>query len=299
MSVIAEAVQHGLHDRHAVSSTLIWKVGHLHKSKYLTMILPDLQGTFDQSDFFVYAACDRIYFNEFGPAFIRSIRANADCNIHIHIFNPDPDQIEFCQRHGVGVTWEHVHQTLFVPASQRWNTVPAQEPQRSQYDRTVNAMGKGGDASIIERMQKTYYACARFIRLAELYKNQTVFAVDIDAVVRRPWPVLDSSRDFYIHYISGKRARYLAGGLWLNPSESCQQFLHKYADQLRSYFVNDYIYWGLDQDLLDPVVPQFNHGQLPIEYIDWNMNANSYVWTAKGARKNLAVFVNEQQRYTA
>ena len=260
--------------------------------------MPDLHGTFDLQDFFIYAACDQAYFAEFGPAFIGSVRANTTHNIHLHLFNPTPEQIDYCQRRGVGVTWEHVHQSLFVPAAQRWNPPPEQEPARSQYDRTVNAMGKGGDASVLERMQKTYYACARFTRLSELVTDQTVLAIDIDAVVRRPLPTLDASSDFYIHHITGKRARYLAGGLWLNGTQACRDFLQEYAGQLHNYFADDYIYWGLDQDLLDPTVPRYRHAQLPGSLIDWNMQADSYIWTAKGTRKNLAVFVNEQQKYT-
>jgi len=262
------------------------------------MKLPPIHGTFEQTDFFIYAACDHAYFTDFGPAFVNSIKHNTDYNIHIHLFNPTPDQIDYCQRHGVGITWEHVHQTLFTGAAQRWTPVPTQEPAFSQYNRTVNAMSKGQDASILERMQKTYYACARFIRLAELYKNHNLLAVDIDAVVRQSVPVLGPEYDFYIHHIEGRRARYLAGGLWLTSAVACGKFLLEYADQLREYFEQDYVYWGLDQDLLDPIVPKFCHGQLPMSYIDWNMRAESYIWTAKGTRKDLAVFVNEQQKYT-
>jgi hypothetical protein len=261
------------------------------------MKLPPIQGTCDQTDFFVYAACDSLYFADFGPAFVNSIRTNTDYNIHIHLFNPDPTQIEFCQRHGVGVTWEHVHQSLFAPAAQHWHPVPKQEPARSQYERTVNAMGKGGDSTVLERMLKTYYACARFIRLCELYQQQTVLAIDIDAVVRDPVPPLNAGPDFYIHHISGKKARYLAGGLWLAGTQGCKNFLLEYANVLRENFEQDLVYWGLDQDVLDPIVPKYSHAQLPIEYIDWNMDNNSYIWTAKGTRKDLAVFVNEQKKY--
>ena len=261
------------------------------------MRMPDLKGTFDQTDFFIYAACDSMYFKDFGSAFVGSIRSNTNYNIHLHLFNPEPEQIDFCQRRGVGVTWEHVHRPLFVPSSQRWYPPPVQEPEKNRYDRTLNAMQKGGDTGVIDRMQKTYYACARFIRLAEIYQNQTVLAIDIDAVVRVPVPTLDTSHDFYLHHIDGKRARYLAGGLWLNGTSSCQQFLQEYANQLRAYFDQDYVYWGLDQDLLDSTVPKYNWGQLPVEYIDWNMRTNSYIWTAKGTRKELTTFVNEQQKY--
>ena len=260
--------------------------------------MPPLQGTFDQTDFLIYAACDRVYFSEFGPAFINSIKYNTPYHIHIHLFNPTVDQIDFCQRRGVGVTWEHVHQTLFLPSAQRWQTQPTSEPERTHYDRTMNAMKKGGDSTVLDRMQKTYYACARFIRLSQFSRTQAVLAIDIDAVVRKPVAVLDSQRDFYLHHISGKKARYLAGGLWLNVSASCQQFLNEYAAELQSFFHRDYVYWSLDQDVLDPIVPRFNHGQLPIDYIDWNMSPNSYIWTAKGTRKDLSVFVNEKQKYS-
>ena len=262
------------------------------------MQLPQLHGTFDQQDFFIYAACDHAYFAEFGPAFIGSIRANTDFNIHLHLFNPAPEQIEFCQRHGVGVTWEHVHQSLFVPAAQRWNPVPDQQPHRSYYERTVNAMGKGGDTSLLERMQKTYYACARFSRLSELICNQPVLAIDVDAVIRRPIPALDPKPDFFIHHISGKKARYLAGGLWLNPTTGCRGFMQEYSQLLRENFENDFVYWGLDQDLLDIVVTKYAHAHLPTEYIDWNMKDHSYIWTAKGTRKDLEIFVNEQRKYS-
>ena len=261
------------------------------------MRMPELQGTFDQTDFFIYAACDQVYFAEFAPAFIGSIRANTTHNIHLHLFNPTAEQISYCQRRGVGVTWEHAHQPLFAKSAERWQTVPTGEPALTQYNRTHTAMGKGGDASIVERMQKTYYACARFVRLSEFGSSQSVLAIDIDAVVRRPVPTLDSGKDFFIHYISGRRARYLAGGIWLNSRVQSANFLKEYAGQLRNYIEQDYLYWSLDQDVLDTVVPRFQYGQLPPEYIDWNMNANSYIWTAKGTRKELDVFVNEQQKY--
>lgn len=262
------------------------------------MKLPPIQGTFDQQEFFIYAACDHAYFEDFGYSFIRSIRANTNHNIHVHVFNPTAEQIEYCQRNGIGITWEHAHQTLFTAATQRWNRTITQETERKQLERTMNAMNKGQDHSLNERIQKTYFACARFIRLAQLCAGHRLLAVDIDAVVRQDFPVLGSQHDFYIHHITGKRARYLAGGLWLNGTAQCQEFLGEYANQLIRHFEQDHVYWGLDQDVLDPIVPKFNHGQLPMQYIDWNMSPDSYIWTAKGLRKHLAAFVSEQQKYS-
>jgi hypothetical protein len=63
------------------------------------------------------------------------------------------------------------------------------------------------------------------------------------------------------------------------------------------YFERDYVYWGLDQDILDQIVPQYNHGQLPMSMIDWNMAPDSVVWTAKGTRKEDVKFLDEKKKY--
>ena len=257
------------------------------------MLLPPVQGSLSQEKFFIYAACDSVYFDEFGLAFISSIRRNTQAGVHLHLFNPDQQQIDQCHALGATVTWEYVLLDLFKPAV---NTLlhPA------QLDRTKKAMLKGGDQTLLERMQKTYYACARFIRLQELFDpTVTTLELDVDAVVRREIPELDETCDFYIHHISGKKERFLAGGLYLCANSRSQKFLTEYAQQLRNYIERDYLYWGLDQDLLDTVVPYYQHQQLPMSLIDWNMQPESCVWTAKGTRKDLAVFKAEKNKYTA
>jgi hypothetical protein len=161
-------------------------------------------------------------------------------------------------------------------------------------------MKKGGDASVQQRIQRTYFACARFIRLAQLVKpTDSLFAMDIDAVVRKSVPELSNLQDFYIHHIDSKKARYLAGGMYFPRTNRGYEFLQQYAGVLKQNILQDSLYWGVDQDVLDDIVPGYRWGQLPEAYIDWEMQQRSFVWTAKGTRKNLEVFVNEQKRYTA
>jgi len=149
-------------------------------------------------------------------------------------------------------------------------------------------------------MQRTYYACARFIRLQQMFPpGAQVLAIDSDAVVRADVPKLPATVDFYLHHISGRKARYLAGGLYLTGTAGSHGFLNSYSDVLNQAIDQDRLYWGLDQDVLNNIVPQYQHGQLPTSYIDWEMRPNSFVWTAKGQRKDLAVFVNELKKYTA
>jgi hypothetical protein len=262
------------------------------------MQLPNILGTCDQDETFVYTACDLGYFDEFGSVLINSIRQNTDLGIHVHLFNPVKNQLKWCSaQQRVSCTYEYVEPAQFAASSQRWCNVPITEPEKSFHQRTLTAMTKGRDQSIQERMMKTYFACARFIRLAEIFSNCPVIAIDVDAVVRSTFPLLSVDKDFYIHHISGKKARFLAGGLMLYPTVGSKRFLAQYSAKLKEYFERDYVYWGLDQDLLDQLVPQYNHGQLPMSMIDWNMSNDSAVWTAKGTRKEDQRFIDEKKKY--
>jgi len=267
-------------------------------NKYLIMLLPTAHGSLQQTDYYIYTACDTEYFDNFGTILINSIRTNTNLGIHVHLFNPTEQQIDFCIQKGASVTYEHIGPESFAIAAERWNSTVLSDLEKTQLDRTLNAMRKGRDRTILERMQKTYYACARFIRLRDVFDQSVpALAIDVDAVVRRPPVQLPDTKDFYIHHITGKKARILAGGVFLNPTAGSNQFLTEYAEKIKTYLDSDYIYWGLDQDILDQVVPKYNYGQLPIEYIDWNMQPSSRIWTAKGTRKELLSFVNESARY--
>jgi hypothetical protein len=263
------------------------------------MKLPPLLGNLDQDKFFIYAACDVDYFDEFGPTLINSVLKNTTFGIHLHLYNPTPEQIHYCRSvDRVSITYEHAHIDLFTSAAEKWTTVSNDPELADRRRRIVTAMGKGKDVSIQQRIQRTYFASARFIRLQQLIRpDSQVFAIDIDAIVRANLPMLDNSRDFFIHYISGKRARYLAGGLYLTGNSRGYDFVKEYATVLKTNIETDNLYWGIDQDVLTDLVPRYRWGDLPMEYIDWNMQPHTYIWTAKGTRKDLEIFVNEKQKY--
>jgi hypothetical protein len=261
--------------------------------------MPPLQGILNQTNFFIYAACDVEYFNEFGPSLINSALTNTAFGVHLHLYNPSPDQILYCRSiDRVSITYEYAPIDMFTAAAEQWTSVSNDPELADRRRRILTAMGKGKDTSIQQRIQRTYFASARFVRLQQLIRpNDRLFAIDIDAIVRSNLPVLDNSRDFFIHYISGRKARYLAGGLYLTGNNRGYDFLNEYARVLKTNIETDNLYWGIDQDVLVGLVPKYHWSNLPIEYIDWNMQARSYIWTAKGTRKDLGVFVNEKNQY--
>jgi hypothetical protein len=188
---------------------------------------------------------------------------------------------------------------MFEAAHQRWATVPIDEVEKSRYDRIRVSMQKSNDTSIANHLRKTYYACARFVRLNQILSpSNTFFAIDVDAVVRRQIPFINGINDIYMHSITGKKARTLAGALFCSSFKGFN-FIKQYSEILEKNINNDYLYWGLDQDVLPEALTNISLGQIPISYIDWEMRGDSYIWTAKGKRKELDIFLNEQKKYIA
>jgi hypothetical protein len=261
------------------------------------MIIPPLLGNLDQPAFFIYAAADANYFDHHARPLINSVLTNTPTTgIHIHIYDPRPDQLEFCRsQSGVSVSHETLDPVQFNKVTVRWlkRTDFANDRQRQMYKKGQTQGTEGLNLLV----RQTYYACARFIRLAELIRpGQRCLAIDVDGLVRAPFEHQLGPADFYL-YEKPKDGTHLAGALLLNGTAGTHEFVQKYAHQLRSAIEQDDIYWFLDQVLLDQLVPQYNKGLLPMSYIDWAMRAESAIWSAKGKRKELDIFKQEQRKY--
>jgi hypothetical protein len=261
------------------------------------MQLPPLLGNLDQDKFFIYAAADTVYFDLHAKPLINSILANTpEIGVHIHIYNPRPDQIEFCRsRTGVTCSYENPSEVDFQSATDYWLT-------RTQFDndRQRQMWKKGqklGRAELSTLIHQTYYACARFVRLAELLRpGQRCLSIDVDGLVRSRFTDQLGSADFYL-YEKPKDGTHLAGAVLFNGTAGAHNFLQTYAAQLRSSIITDDLYWFLDQVVLDRLVPHYRKGLLPMSYIDWAMRDESAIWSAKGPRKELDVFKQEQRKY--
>jgi hypothetical protein len=146
-------------------------------------------------------------------------------------------------------------------------------------------------------VRQTYYACARFIRLAELIRpGQRCLAIDVDGLIRASFEHRLGSADFYL-YEKPKDGTHLAGAILFNGTAGSHEFLQQYADQLRASIAKNDLYWFLDQLILDQLVPNYHKGLLPMSYIDWAMRPESAIWSAKGKRKELDIFKQEQKKY--
>ena len=269
------------------------------------MIIPPLQGKLEQDSFFIYAAADQGYFEQFGRALINSIVRNTqDTGIHLHLYNPTPDQIAFCQSTPrVSVTWETFTTADLQPAIDYWSRTDLPEPQASRRLKML-CMKQFADSDDVARwIHKTYYACMRFVRLAELVEQpQRFLAIDVDGLVRKSFAQKFADNDDYDFYLyqkmkNGQPRGHLAGSILYTEKPQALEFIKTMGNRIQQEIVKDNIYWFLDQHILDEVTEQYNRGLLPIDYIDWHMKPDSAIWTAKGKRKELEVFKNELRKY--
>jgi len=259
------------------------------------MIMPPLQGKLSQEGFFIYAAADEIYFDLYAKTLVNSVLQNTDYNIHIHIYNPRQDQINFCNKERVSCTYEYVDITVFEKVRDLWY-------QRTNFanDRQRQMRKKGdieGPEKLLTLVKQTYFACARFIRLAEIKNlNQQCLSIDVDGLVRKSFSFDLGSADFYL-YEKPKDGTHLAGAILISSLLESDKFIQEYALQLKTCIEQDDIYWFLDQFILDQIVIKYKKGLLPMSYVDWAMRSESAIWSAKGKRKELAIFKQEQAKY--
>lgn len=258
--------------------------------------MPPLQGKLAQDQFFLFAAADPVYFDVHARPLIRSVRANTpDRGVHVHIYNPRQDQIDFCNQPGVSCTYEYTDSVDWNTITQYWQTrgTFSNERQRQMYKKGQTL----GGAELQRLIKQTYYACTRFVRLAEILPpGQRCLAIDVDGLVRKPFADQLGAADFYL-YEKPKDGTHLAGAMLFNGLPGSDNFLQHYARELRASIEADELYWFLDQFILDQLVPLYKKGLLPMSYIDWAMRPESNIWSAKGKRKELDVFRQEQAKY--
>lgn len=260
------------------------------------MKIPSIQETLKQDKFFIYTAADSVYFDTHARPLINSVLRNVpELGIHVHIYDPTMEQIAFCSRPNVSYTYEYLDQRDFDKITSQWlkRTDFSNDRQRQMYKKGQTL----GSQELNKLVKQTYYACARFVRLAEILPmGKQCLAIDVDGLVRKSFDYNLGNADFYL-YEKPKDGTHLAGAILFNGQPGTHNFLQEYANQLNTAFQHNDLYWFLDQLILDQLVPQYRKGLLPMSYIDWAMRPESAIWSAKGKRKELEVFKTEQQRY--
>jgi hypothetical protein len=218
----------------------------------------------------VFAACDVAYAAN-AKALIRSMDAVSPGNdFYLHLVNARQEVVD-----EILVLAEQLKSTrLFVSAEV--TTLRSQEHKR------------------------TWYACARFVRLAEIMRQTEtpILMVDADGLFVSPidFDFTDKQHAQMCLPLRGGadesqplHLRVAAGAIWVKPCPATCEFFDTLATDLVDEFSAGDPEWFIDQELLarhiaagTGNVVAFN---IKTKYVDWDFREDAIIWTGKGKRK--------------
>lgn len=155
--------------------------------------------------------------------------------------------------------------------------------------------------SMTDLLRRTYYACARFLRLAELIQASgcDYLVLDADSLVVAPIDRNFSDKPeaevcLLRRDLGGPVTEQLAvaaGSVWTRSTPNSRRFFNAVAEDIQSTFADGSAAWYLDQTILkrrmdDKSIPVIVRN-IKSKYADWEFRDDSVVWQAKGTRKYL------------
>lgn len=212
------------------------------------MKLPSITGSTNLDGKYFYFAADKEYFDLYGKALALSLKARAPwAKIHVHLYNPTPLQLSWCDSKNISYT----HETV-----------------------------------IIDNVDKlrTYYACVRFIRIPEIFKDTAlVLSLDCDQLANNTIPETKFDQDTNQSRVTIKKnGESLASAIAFGRDN----FRKEYMNRLIKKFDSDEIYWFLDQDILNDLIREKQVLTMGFDWTGTKMTEHQMMWTAKGERKN-------------
>lgn len=221
-----------------------------------------------------YAAADSRYFDTYGRSFLGSmINSQASPCVHIHLFNPRTEQLDYLQR------LKHSDERLQL--SYTWEEVdlgPLPLPRRGRY----------------------YYS-VRFVRMAEVAKQARLncLCLDIDALLVQPAEQLlaelqDCDIAFYSRFERfGIDTKLLAGTLFVAHADLPRRLLTVIGDRIRRFLSRGQILKKLDQIVIYDAFRKFKRRHPELRFkpfddhlIDTCFSSTGVIWYPKGVSKH-------------
>lgn len=262
--------------------------------------MPELIGDFPQNDTVFFIAADENYFHRHAIPLISSIRSNFNYPIHFHLYNPSDFTKVFCKNNRISISYEYFDISVINTAYKNYLTPLLTEEMTR---RRLKMLKPNGTPNILfNELVKTYFACARFIRLYQLLSKPTyIIMLDTDSLVRKPFILPNNDFDIHIFEKSDKShvpyTQHLASTIFYTGTDGSYDLIREHAMLILNEFNKNTYYWFLDQETLDSCLIKYKKCALSQDYVDFDMNMDSYIWCAKGKRKNLPQWIHESLKF--
>jgi hypothetical protein len=149
--------------------------------------------------------------------------------------------------------------------------------------------------------RRTYYACARFIRLNEILPDITtsILCIDADSLFVNPIDLNFSDKSqaelcIIRRDLAEQVPDFMAvanGTIWLKPTPLIKSLVANVACEISRAFMDGSANWYLDQIVMGKEInnPDYINSvfNLKKKYADWDFHDASIIWSGKGSRKLL------------
>lgn len=224
----------------------------------------ELEKKIDRAGFML--ASDSVYFQNWGKTLFLSIAQHAPwAHVHFHLFDPGPQDLDWCHFNGATVTWE--------------TTDP-------------NYCASKQDSVL-------YWAAARYMRVVDIYYDQTpVINLDVDSIMVKPLSQEQFLADLAHSWVPttppGKRRTLsLCSAIGFGPDRT----RYHLRDRLIAVYENSRLTWALDQNICDELLEGQQIQAMDLRYTDFKFKEDSFIWTGKGERVYKQSFVTAQRPY--
>ncbi len=219
----------------------------------------------------LFSACDSRYV-DFAIPLVRSVeRFSPGFAVLLHVVNPTDD----------------VRARL---------AALARELERTRLSVSYETVDLSGSSA---ELQRTYFACARFLRLPELLRqtNVPVLVLDADSLVVAPIDLdftnkLDAEVCLRRRDLGTDVPEHVAvatGSVWVRPTEPAIAFFDALRQSITEAFAGGTAGWFVDQAMFARLMhargEQVKIRNIKSKYADWEFKDDSIVWAAKGERK--------------
>jgi hypothetical protein len=233
----------------------------------------------------VFCGCDDGYYKKFAPSFLLSAeKLEEPLHIHVHLYGPSQDTLDHIDR---------MRRTLrHVALSFTWE------------DDSYKALSLP---------KPIYFSAARFLVLHHLLLacRAPILCVDIDGIIHRPltdvFKMIERA-DVTLHFRLGERRvwrRVMAGAVGVSHTRESLGFCEKLASGIWSALhmrPSDHI----DQPVIYYLYTirrwlkrRIRWQHMPAHLVDVEFSEDSVIWSAKGARKEDAVFAQAASQLEA
>ena len=250
----------------------------------------------------IFTGCDSKYWKTYGTSFVKSFKFyNPDTQVHIHIINPDDQDLELIKKLPCSFTHENVNQSSIDELSISALKYLSNELYDPDYKSFVKFGLKFCNQETVEEkvnhlMTFSTFAMSRFIKLSELWSgDHPIAAYDIDTICKGPVSISKMLGNNNAGCLSVKGDRFVVSLVAFN--NKCK-LLQEWGSILQTAFDNKKVYGFLDQDTFVNLSNKYSVTRIERKYCDHtNKSKDSLVMTGKGSTKTSDIFINEKNKW--